>query len=835
MVDVARGGARPVAEAPAPNEPVSTTRSTPQTSATFDGTVGRPMWWTWPRFTAVDGVRRAGRVDAAGPVAPQGLVVAESARVDGFGHRFVADVAGELPPAEHRPDGPSSDDAGASGPAVAGAARRDTHVWTVLSQSPFIGGRKVRQTMTGSSDISERTRRTVLKTVGAALGVGAAAGSASAHEWGSGSTADGPDTGQPTDYDVPGNTVNASVVGYHSMGSTGGEGRAGRPSRPHYGGQTEIRVRGDYAYVAFFSSDRPTPGRGMAIVDISGYNGAENTAQADAASMNVVSYLTNNSTATAVMDLKVSDDGQYVFLGTQPYTALFNEASDPTPNADAESFSAVPGAVIAVDVSDKGNPQTVGTQQVSGTGVHNLFHHRIGQDGYVFAIHDLGDGTEGMYIYRFDRASGQLELVNQWTISGDARQGGFFPNQQYIHDVEVQDDPVTGRPTVYLSYWGNGLRVLDASNPENLTQLGHFEMSACHFASPAPKLMQTDNGTKRVAVASQEISANDKSTGKIHFVDTSGIYEADADVLDVPDGVKPAATPSALGNFDTWEWQNEKGKNARYSNTEVKFNNFTLSPHNSDVSVDESGDFWVHQAHYHGGIRYLKMEEVDGNMQLNEKGFSRPDYGVPKASRMEGLTSVTPNCWGANESNGVTFASDINQGVHAVTHNDIEIGGGPAVVDVTRSDDASVFTAGQTDRIRLSVDFLDRYDEVRVRDRLPAAWDAYDEGEDGYETYEEGDATYVEFDSNNTASQGDTLSYFADVGEESDGATVGPVEVSTDGGDTWRAVPGTLETNFVVGQSTNFVFGTAAATVGLAAHQRDRIADRARDLLGREE
>ena len=675
----------------------------------------------------------------------------------------------------------------------------------------------------------------MLKTVGAALGVGAAAGSASAHEWGSGSTADGPETGKPSDADVPGGTENASVVGYHSMGSTGGEGRAGRPSRPHYGGQTEIRVRGDYAYVGFFSSDRPTPGRGMAIVDISGYNKASTTAEADTASMSVVSYLTNNSTATAVMDLKVSDDGQYVFLGTQPYTALFNEASDPTPNGDAESFSAVPGAVIAVDVSDKGNPQTVGTQQVSGTGVHNLFHHRIDQEEYVFAIHDLNDGTEGMYVYRFDRTSGQLEPVNQWTATGNARQGELGPDLDYIHDVEVQDDLVTGKPTVYLSYWGNGLRVLDASDPENLTELGHYEMSACHFASPAPALMETESGTKRVAVASQELSSSETSTGNIHFVDTSGIYEADADELDVPSDADPTANPTMLQDVDTWVWQSEPGddaaENSRYD-SDVDFSNFTLSPHNSDIAVDENGDFWVHQAHYHGGIRYLKMEETTGGLQLNEKGFSRPDYGVPESSRMEGLTSVTPNCWSAVESNGVTFGSDINQGVHAVNHDAIEVGGGPAVADVARSDDASVFTGGQTDRINLDVQFLDRYESVTVRDRLPSSWDAYDDGE-SYETYEEGGATYVEFGA--AASQGDTLSYFADVGEESDGATVGPVEVSTDGGETWQAVPGTLETNFVVGQSTNLLFGTAAATAGVAAHQRDRIADRARELFGREE
>ena len=118
-----------------------------------------------------------------------------------------------------------------------------------------------------------------------------------------------------------------------------------------------------------------------------------------------------------------------------------------------------------------------------------------------------------------------------------------------------------------------------------------------------------------------------------------------------------------------------------------------------------------------------------------------------------------------------------------------------------------------------------------MRDRLPTRWDVADG--DAYESYEEGGTTYVEFI--DPVGEGDTLSYFADVGMDTDGATVGPVEVSTDGGDTWRALAGTLETNFVLGASTNLVFGTAAATAGMAAYQRDRLADRTRDLLDRED
>ena len=343
--------------------------------------------------------------------------------------------------------------------------------------------------------IRETTRRAVLRATAGALGI-ATVGRAGAHEWGSASTAEEVSGGSPTPQDAPGGMRRTEVAGYHSLGDVGPAGETGDASSPHYGGQTELRTRGDYAYVTFFSSDRPTPGRGMAIVDISEYNDADSKDQLDAAEMEVVSILRNNSTATACMDVKVDDTGDYVFIGTQPYTALFdtpsedddpeearhkietNEANDPAPNLGDDSGTEVPGALIAVDVSDKKNPQRVDAFQVSGTGVHNLFHHRIGGDDYVFAIHDLDDGTEGVYVFRFERTTGRLLLVNQWTADGDKRQGEAGTEMSYIHDLEVHDDPRTGTPTMYLAYWDNGLYVLDASDPEDLEVLGTFEMHA---------------------------------------------------------------------------------------------------------------------------------------------------------------------------------------------------------------------------------------------------------------------------------------------------------------------------------------------------------------------
>ncbi|WP_255195962.1 LVIVD repeat-containing protein [Halorarius litoreus] len=694
-------------------------------------------------------------------------------------------------------------------------------------------------------DLSDTTRRAVLKATAGALGV-AATGTASAHEWGSSSTTTAVEGSDAGGDDVPGGHGDARPVGYHALGSAGpATDNPDTESRnPHYGAMTEIRTHGDYAYVGFFSSDSPTPGRGMAILDISDYNSATSDADLDSANLSVVSFLRNNSTGTAVMDLKVSDDGDYVFLGTQPYTALFpsptadpvaaaskSEAGDPTPNTADDSDTIVPGAVVAVDVSDKANPETVGAIQISGTGVHNLFHHRIGGDEYVFAVHDLNDGTEGMYVLRFDRSSGQLELVNRWSLSGDTRQGELNPDMLYIHDVEVQDDPITGRPTAYLGYWGAGLQVLDVSNPEDIVLKAHFDMNGtgrCHFTSPAPELVETSQGTKRLAVASHETpddSADADGTGNVYLVDASGIYEEDAEAglaIDT-EGTNDAGVPElrAIGN---WEWQKKQSAGGE---NEISFGNFELSPHNSDVVVDDAGDVWVHQAHYHGGVRFLRLVDEDEGFSLEEQGFSRPKYSTPEESRMEGLSSVVPNCWAAVESNGITFASDINQGVHAIKADDISVGGAPPTADVGVSDDGSLFTAGQTDMVDLSV-FPGRYDSLYVRDRLPTSWGVV--GGDDHSTYEAGGSLFVE--AADTAGIGDGFTYFAEAPASSGSFTFGPVEVSPDG-ETWHAVPGTIRSNVVLGQSTSL--GTAAGAAGIAAHQRDRIVDSVGDVLGRDE
>ena len=260
----------------------------------------------------------------------------------------------------------------------------------------------------------------------------------------------------------------------------------------------------------------------------------------------------------------------------------------------------------------------------------------------------------------------------------------------------------------------------------------------------------------------------------------------------------------------------------------MSFDAFELSPHNSDLS-EHDGDFWLHQSHYHGGVRYLRLNT--GSWQFKDSGFARPKYeDVPVESMMRGLNESQPNCWAAVESNGVTFASDINQGVHALTHDGIPLGGAPVDAEVTRDGEAATFD-GTTGRVELSLESLERAETVRVRDRVPSGADVE---ATGGRTYEAGGARMVEFDAE--AAPGDVFAY--DVGGLGDGGFLGPVEVSADGGRTWEAVSGTRTVDAAGGAldaRSALTTGTAAGTIGMAYRQRERLRERLSDVLDRSE
>lgn len=223
-----------------------------------------------------------------------------------------------------------------------------------------------------------------------------------------------------------------------------------------------MRIIGDYAYVCFFSSKNPTNNREISIIDISEFNAADNSSDLQDAEMDFVAFVRNDNDAAAVMDIKTSADGNYVFYTKQPISALFDDP-DPTPTTNEDSTEPRAGAITAVDVTNPENPTVVGTVP-HDTGFHNCWHHEISGTDYVFTIKDIEqDGTAGVYIFEFGRVTGVLELVNRWNQAGNFADGNVTGGATYIHDVVVQDDPRLKKAVGYFPYWYAGIYALDLS------------------------------------------------------------------------------------------------------------------------------------------------------------------------------------------------------------------------------------------------------------------------------------------------------------------------------------------------------------------------------------
>ncbi|WP_227375344.1 S8 family serine peptidase [Haladaptatus halobius] len=121
--------------------------------------------------------------------------------------------------------------------------------------------------------------------------------------------------------------------------------------------------------------------------------------------------------------------------------------------------------------------------------------------------------------------------------------------------------------------------------------------------------------------------------------------------------------------------------------------------------------------------------------------------------------------------------------------------------DGTRENDASVFTGGQTNHVKLSVN---PSEDSQVRDVVPAAWDVLVEHSDDVARIEQaGDVQHVYFTADATADEQTEYTYFVEAPDsltQSGEYAMGPVQVNP--GRSWVDVSGTSATLVVLGAST---------------------------------
>jgi hypothetical protein len=225
----------------------------------------------------------------------------------------------------------------------------------------------------------------------------------------------------------------------------------------------------------------------------------------------------------------------------------------------------------------------------------------------------------------------------------------------------------------------------------------------------------------------------------------------------------------------------------------------------------------VEFSHYSGGNKGSAEDEPQLDLFVYDAENPQDETGDPtivaRASTLGGDSATASASFGRDAAESVYYVvaklTNVPGGVNGddiQAHFDLSVGFDPGVfVAGTRTDDGSVFTAGQTDEMNLTVN---PSEAGPVRDAVPTEWDVLTDFSEDVERVEETNGvTYVYFGETAAADTQTEYTYLVEAPEEGSAVSdtgrysFGPIEVLVD--EEWIAAAGTSETNTVVGLSTN--------------------------------
>jgi hypothetical protein len=248
------------------------------------------------------------------------------------------------------------------------------------------------------------------------------------------------------DFDVHVLSNNVDLVGHSYLDPTGGN------QTP--GGLGEIDVAGDHAYVAVF-------GVGFAIVDLK-----------DPANPTLVSLTETPTPGTPAFgrytaDLKVDATGDWVFL--------------------AMELSETPGVLI-YDARDRTAPRFAGFWPAPGTllGCHMVEYAVINEQEYLFCAPLDNAVWVGLLLPPTPAGVREVQTVARWVpttpkfvqqqAAAAQSEGASYPLSLVSghQDMTYQVDPLTGAPTLFVSFWNLGMRIVDVSLPAVPVEVGSW-------------------------------------------------------------------------------------------------------------------------------------------------------------------------------------------------------------------------------------------------------------------------------------------------------------------------------------------------------------------------
>ncbi len=287
-----------------------------------------------------------------------------------------------------------------------------------------------------------------------------------------------------------------------------------------------------------------------------------------------------------------------------------------------EGASTRKNGIVVLSFEDPAHPRAIAefTETVSG-GVHSTFIYR----GYVYLT---DDATGSMRVIDL-RDPYQPRQVARWETP--RTEAG-----RMLHDIDVQDG------LAYLSYWNDGLVILDVGNgikggsPENpqLVSQYKYDLNALYREVEAiggPGFIRGTHTAWRagryVFVGDEVFSARPvaggviglgRAYGRLHVVDVSDILN--------PRGVA-YYEPRDGGTHNVWV----------------------------------AGDT-LYLGDYQGGLRVLDISgELRGDLLRQGREIAHVHTGDPK-----GVTPNSANAWGAIYRNGYVYVPDMNSGLWIV-------------------------------------------------------------------------------------------------------------------------------------------------------------------------
>jgi hypothetical protein len=310
--------------------------------------------------------------------------------------------------------------------------------------------------------------------------------------------------------------------------------------------------------------------------------------------------------ARHINDLMTTEDGRYGVL-------------------TRENASTRRNGIVILSFEDPAHPKAIAefTETVTG-GVHSTFIYR----GYVYLT---DDATGSMRVIDI-RDPYRPKQVARWETSS-SKAGN------YVHDIDVKDG------LAYLSYWNDGLIILDVGNgikggsPENpqLVSQYKYDLDALYRdveAVGGPGFIRGAHTAwrhgKYVFVGDEVFSAAPRVTegggviglgrayGRLHVVDVSDI-----------------AHPRAVAHYEPKDG----------------------GTHNVWVAGDT-----LYLGDYQGGLRVLDISgELRGDLLRQGREIAHVATGDG-----QGVVPNAPNAWGALYRDGLVYVADINSGLWIV-------------------------------------------------------------------------------------------------------------------------------------------------------------------------